>query len=257
MNLITMSSSSSDVEMSSQTDEEGNEVIHSSMSSEQIQQNVEPVITHPNSPTVSRLSYETFISDISRSIPDNMINECIMKREKRGPFGIYIYLLFGQDQDPIFTAKNKSSPFHCKFFIYEPISGKLVGTIISDSKGLNYTVSGPESSINNFTVQYGENFLGRNGCRSFELTFSDGSKFISKPPIVINGNYYQDFHDLNTIQSIKNFVCVDKEDYVKEVCIFVRSSTNDRFTIRISRPFTLFSAFALALTSLHTGIFHR
>lgn len=252
-----MSSSNADsfeVEMNSQDKKSKNDD-QSSVSSEDVQPPITPVVTRPSTPRVNRSNQTTFIQDVTSPVPSNQIQECIMRREKRGPFGSYVYQFFGQDQDPIFTAKKKSSPFHTKFFIYEPISGKIVGNIDSDSKCINYTIKGPDSI--NFTVAYDENFLGRHGCRSFLVVFPDGKKFISKPPITIAGNYYQDFHDLDTVQSIKNFVCVEKSDYHKEVCIFVRSTTEDCFTLRISSPFTLFAGFALALTSLHTGLFHR
>lgn len=245
---------SSEAEMSSQ-DNNSKNAEYSSKSSEDMQPPITPVVTRPQSPRINRTNQTSFIQDVTLPVPSNQIQECIMRREKRGPFGSYVYQFFGQDSDPIFTAKKKSSLLHTNFLIYEPISGKIVGNVNSDSKCLNYTITGPDDF--KFTVTYDENFLGRHGCRSFVVVFPENKKFISKPPITIAGNYYQDFHDLDTVQSIKNFVCVDKSDYKKEVCIFVRSTTEDVFTLRIAEPFTLFAGFALALTSLHTGIFHR
>ncbi|OHT11112.1 hypothetical protein TRFO_04071 [Tritrichomonas foetus] len=218
---------------------------------------ITPVVTHPKTPTVNRSSQSLYLLDISKSVPKNEIHECYLRREKRGPLGSYIYQLYGEESDPIFTAKTKSSICHTKYVIYEPISGSMIGSIISDRRSLVYDVTGPNNL--NFVIEYNENFLGRNGCRTFSVIMNNtpNKKFISKPPIVISGNYYQDFHDMETVQSVKNFMCVDKDDFTKEVCAFTRTHVNHCFMLRIREPFTMFIGFALALTSLHTGIFHR
>ena len=244
----------SDNEMSSQ-DSNSDKPILSSASCDQSDHGIAPVINQLYSPRVDRTSEASYIKDITRPVPSNQIQQCLIKREKRGPFATPFYQIFGEESNPIFIAKNKSSMICVKFLICEPLSGKIIGKIESDSKGLNYKISGPNHC--NFDVQYTDNFLGRNGCRSFQVIFENDKKFVSKPPMVIDGNYYQDFHDLNTTQSVKNFVLIDEKDEQKEVCVFVKSDTNDFFTLRIAEPFTLFCGFAVALTSLHTGIFHR
>ena len=221
----------------------------------QNEQEATPVWSRPLTPKVSRVSHEKFIEDVISSIPENQIHECFMRREKRGPFGIYQYQLFGDGDNPIFTARKRSTIGHCRYIIYEPTSGKIIGNIVSDAKGLVYNIEGPEST--RVVVKYVENFLGRNGCRSLQVLFGNEVKYISKPPIIISGNYYQDFHDLTTIQSIKNFILVDEENFTNEVCIFVKSSMKEEYTLRVTRPFSLFIGFAIALTSLHTGLFHR
>lgn len=186
------------------------------------------------------------------SVPGMKIHQCYIKREKRGLFGSYFYQLFGKDNEPILSAKTESSLFSTKFTIFEPIGGSIIGKIESDSKSIHYKVKGPNIE---YSVDYNENFLGRLGPRNFKL-YLNSHLYQEKAPIVINGDFYQDFHDMPSIPSIKNFVCVDSCDFAKEVCVFVKSS-EDVFTLRVSEPFSLFIGFTLALTDLHTGLYHR
>ena len=175
-----------------------------------------------------------------------------MKREKRGIFKNYYYQLFGEEKNPILTAKTESSLFSTRFSIYEPITGSIIGRIKSDLKSLTYEITGPEIS---YRVEYIENFLGRHGPRNFKLYLNDHI-FQEKPPLIINGDFFQDFHDMTLVPSIKNFVCIDSENFSKEVCLFVKTD-QDTFTLRVLEPFSLFIGFTLALTALHTGLYHR
>ena len=207
---------------------------------------------HTESPHISRLSQRSLVEDISKQITGHHIQECIMKRERRGIFGHYYYSLLDQDNRTILSAKTNSSLLSTRLLIYEPIAGTLIGRIKSDIKSISYEVSGPEVF---YRIEYIENFLGRHGPRNFKLFFRE-HMFQEKPPLVVNGEYFQDFHDMKLIPSIKNFVCVDSENFSKEVCLFVKSE-KDIFILRVMEPFSLFIGFTLALTALHTGIYHR
>ena len=233
-----------------------------SQSSRSEQANGENTINLPSiqprilSPRVNRSSPVSYINDISKTLPKDLVTQCKMIREKRGISHSYVYRLFGEEEAPIFIAKTESSIFSTKFSIIDPITGSKIGAIQSNATSLIYDVTGPNC---HFKIEYDENFMGRHGPRSFKVTFLDTEKnqvFVLKPPIVINGEYYQDFHDLATVPSIKNFICVAQNNFAQEVCIFVRNPDNT-FTLRITDPFSLYHAFCLALTSLHTGLFHR
>jgi hypothetical protein len=105
-------------------------------------------------------------------------------------------------------------------------------------------------------VEYQDNFLGLSGCRSFKVTGSDGQRLVSKPVLLINGAYYLDFHGMDTAESIKNFVCVDAQNHIREFCLLTRNRRGT-FTLRVNPPFSPLRAFALAMTAFHTGIYHR
>lgn len=207
-------------------------------------------------PRIDRSSSISFIKDVTQKLPKNTVTQCKMYREKRGIASSYVYQLFGEEDEPIFVAKTESTMVSTKFSIIEPMTGNKIGRIESNITSLIYKVKGPAQNI---TIEYNENFMGRHGPRAFTMTIEDPERpkvFVLKPPIVINGDYFQNFHDLKTIPSIKNFICVPQNEFCEEVCIFVRNPDNS-FTLRVKEPFSLFDAFALALTSLHTGLFHR
>jgi hypothetical protein len=213
---------------------------------------------HPEiiSPRINRTTPVSFIKDVTSELPSNMVTQCIMIREKRGISLSYVYQLFAEENEPIFTAKTESTLFSTRFSIIEPVRGSRIGFIQSNVTSLIYNVTGPNCE---FKIEYNENFLGRHGPRSFKVTLQDEERnkvFVLKPPIVINGEYYQNFKDLVTVPSIKNFICVAEKNFSHEVCVFVRNP-NNTFTLRVTKPFSLFHGFCLALTSLHTGIFHR
>ena len=208
------------------------------------------------SPRVNRTTQIGFIKDVTQELPGDSIIACKMQRERRGLSLSYEYQLFGEEDEPIFIAKTESTMFSTKFSVIEPISGSKIGYIQSNYTSLIYNVTGPNCE---FKIEYAENFLGRHGPRSFKVTFLNGDNhdvFVLKPPIVINGNYYQDFKDLATVPSIKNFICVSEKNFCQEVCVFVKND-DDNFTLHVTKPFSLFHGFCLALTSLHTGLFHR
>ena len=217
----------------------------------------EPIVTHAIIPSVDRSNQSQFLNDVTRSVPANEIHECYLRREKRGVFGRYIYLFYGEKGDPIFTAKIKNSVCFTKYIIYEPISGGMLGTVLSDTKRLNYSVTGPNNLSAN--IEFKQNFLGRNGCRFFTVSlFTDNiiKKFVSKPPVIIDGNFYYDFHNMESVPSIKNFICVEENNMGKEVCLFTRTSDQHLFLLRIRDPFTMYFGFALSLTSMYSGLYN-
>jgi hypothetical protein len=163
-----------------------------------------------------------------------------------------VYHLFGYDETPLLVARNKSSAVSTQFRLIEPVSGAEIGWIHSDWRSLVYDVKGPDP----FTIAYGENFLGRNGVRSFRVRLKTGRTFVVKPTIVLGGEHFQDFRDINVVPSAKNFILVDEQDMSKEVMMFGKTS-EVLYEMRVATPFSLFNAFALAMTSLHTGMFHR
>ena len=179
--------------------------------------------------------------------------QCSIVRQKRGLFNNNFYQLLDPNQNVVFSATEKTRGCSLLYRIIEPKSGNLVGTIISNAKKLNYSVDGLGY---NFSIEYTENFLGRNGARSFKMKLENGKIFVNRPPILISGEFYLDFHGLNALQSIKNFICVQSDDFSKESCILAKLS-DDLFYLQISQPFSLFHGFALSLTSLHTGLYHR
>ncbi|EAY19706.1 hypothetical protein TVAG_433020 [Trichomonas vaginalis G3] len=219
-------------------------------------QEIQSIQPRFESPRVDRSSSMSFIKDVTQKLPRNTVTQCKMYREKRGLALSYVYQLFGEEDQPIFVAKTESTMFSTKFSVIETVTGNKIGKIESNITSLVYKVTGPNETIK---IEYNENFMGRHGPRAFTMTIEDPERpkiFVLKPPIVLNGEYYQNFHDLKTAPSIKNFICVPQNEFCEEVCIFVRNPDNS-FTLRVKEPFSLFEAFALALTSLHTGIFHR
>lgn len=203
---------------------------------------------------VDSSTHKLFLSDVTRVVPQDESYECIMSREKLNAFGDCVYRCFGKDLNkPIILASTSSSLFCPEIHIKDPVLGNIIGVIKSNYTRLIYDIEGPECK---FRVEYDENFLGRHGPRTFRVIFEDKQIFLLKPPYIVDGRYYQDFHDLEPVPSIKNFICVPQDDLTREVCTFIRKHDNN-FVLRVSNPFSLFSGFALALTSLHTGIFHR
>lgn len=212
-----------------------------------------PVCPHIESPKIEKTKINKFLEDIAKPITKDQIWQCSLRREKRGILCSYVYQLFGEDPEPILIAKSESSPAHAKYAIIEPVTGEKIGYIISDFKRLSYKITGPNC---NFTVEYIENFCGRNGARAFKVILENLIVLINKPPILYHGDYYQDFHDLEPMESIKNFILVNQEDFSKEACLFVRLD-HMNFAMRLSAPFSIFHGFALALTNLHSGLYHR
>ena len=107
---------SSEAELSSQERISRN-TDYSSISSDDIQPPIKPVVTRPSTPRINRSNQTTFLQDVSLPVPSNQIQEYVMRREKRGPFGSYVYQFFGQDPDPIFTAK-KNQVYYIQNFLY-------------------------------------------------------------------------------------------------------------------------------------------
>jgi hypothetical protein len=203
-------------------------------------------------PVVDRQTVPGFLHDIAKPINANRVAQCYVRREVRGPLAYSVFHLFGYDDTPIMLARNKSSAVSTQYRLIEPLSGVEVGWISSDWRRLNFRVKGADA----FSVCYDENFLGRNGPRNFRVTLEDQAVYVLKPAICIRGEYYQDFRGLEVVPSAKNFVLVDGADPAKEVVLFGKTS-EVLFEMRVSEPFSLFHAFALALTSMHTGLFHR
>jgi len=205
-------------------------------------------------PRIDRKNQVSFVKDVTKPLNPDLIYQCVLKREKRGLFGSYVYQLFSEgDEEPILIATTDSSIFSTKFTIIETVTGNKIGLIESNMTSLIYDVNGHDSS---FVIEYEENFLGRHGARTFRLIFNEDKVYISKPPVFINGEYYQDLHNIDALPSIKNFICVSKFDFAKEVCILARTES-DSFILQIQNPFSIFIAFSLSLTSLHTGLLHR
>jgi hypothetical protein len=211
-----------------------------------------PINPKPEAPRPNRESPETLKSDLTRSVARHHLYQCFVRREPRGPFGSPVFHLFGDDDHPLLVARNTSTLFSTRYRIIEPVGGEQLGSISSDWRSLTYSVVGFER----FVISYSENFLGRHGARSFAVHFAGGAGYVVKPPIVIAGEYFQNFHDIEPLPSIKNFVLVDQHDLSREVVLVARISATT-FTLRVSEPFSLLNAFAVALTSLHTGLFHR
>jgi hypothetical protein len=210
------------------------------------------LIPVPESPRVSRQSASAFIKDITGSLNLRQVYRCFMRRERRGPWQSSVVQLYGADPDPMLVARNRSTPLSTKYQIIEPVSGEQIGTIGSDWRSLRFSISGAEQC----KVVYEENFLGRNGTRMFNVILADSRKFVVKTPIPIRGEYFQDFHEVNVIPSIKNFILVDEGDFSHEVLLFGRVSEMV-YELRIRSPLSIFTAFAVGLTTLHTGLFHR
>jgi hypothetical protein len=211
-----------------------------------------PVIPKRESPHVRRQSSSAFLHDISRSVICTRVSTCYVRTEFRGPLRSPVHQLFNDEESPLLVAHTKSNVISTRFRIIAPFSGEQIGWISSDWKSLNYTVSG----LKNFTVSYSENVCGRNGSRNFSVVFDQEEIFVVKPLIMIDGGSFQDFHDMEAVQSIKNFVLLAKNDFSREVVMFAKLSET-LYELRVTFPFSLLSAFALVLTDLHTGFFHR
>jgi hypothetical protein len=203
-------------------------------------------------PMVDRQTPSAFLQDITKPITASRIAQCYVRREARGPFAYPVFHLFGYDETPLLVARNKSSVLSTKFRLIEPLSGVEIGWISSDWRSLTFEVKGAA----HFTVRYGENFLGRNGLRNFRVTLTEGKVFVVKPTIMIGGEHFQDFRDIEVVPSSKNFILVDAANMAKDVVIFGKTSEM-LYEMRVTGPFSLFHAFALVMTSLHSGMFHR
>jgi hypothetical protein len=180
-------------------------------------------------------------------------SEYAIQREKRGPWGSYANKLLSDGASPLLVAYTRSSLFSTKYSVVAPSTGTPHAMVESDPKGLRYAVTGAHCAL---AVEYQGNFLGLAGCRSFRVTCADGRRLVSKPPLLIHGGYYLDFHGMDTAESVKNFICVDPQDQTKEFCLLTRNRRGT-FTLRVKPPFSPLCAFALALTAFHTGIYHR
>jgi hypothetical protein len=132
-------------------------------------------------------------------------------------------------------------------------TGVRQAAIASDFKRVRYDVVAAGVA---FRIEYRSNFLGQGGRRSFEVELPDGTCLVSKPWLLMRGRYYLDFHGMETTTSIKNFICVDKRNQSRELCLLTRKPDGG-FGLRISESLPVLHAFALAVTNFHTGIFHR
>ena len=209
-------------------------------------------IVKTTSPKVNRRSQYALMNDISKPMGDSVV-QCCIRREIRGPLRKSVYQLFCEDNIPVLVAKLSSTMCSTQYQIIEPTSGERIGHIKSDFRSLRYTV---QSGSSEFEVEYQSNIGGRNGARVFRVRGIGDRVYCSKPPVVINGNYFLDFHSRDAQPSAKNFVLVPDDDYSKEIVLLIKN-TEFLFDLRITGPFSLFTAFALALTSLHTGFWHR
>jgi hypothetical protein len=185
--------------------------------------------------------------------PLSSTQDYIIQREKRGATNSYTYKLLTADTTPVLVGYTKSSLFSSKYTIIDPLIGTPHVMIKSDLKRLRYSVFGSNCQ---FSVEYQDNFLGLSGSRSFTVTYDDGHRFVSKPSAFINGHYYLDFHDLDTTESVKNFICVHPRNHSQEFCLLTKNSRGT-FTLRVNPPFSILHGFALALTTFHTGLYHR
>lgn len=209
-------------------------------------------IVKTQSPKVSRRSQGALMNDIHRPIGDAIV-QCCIRRDVRGPLRKSVYQLFCEDSIPVLIARSSSSICSTQYQIIEPTSGERIGEIKSDFRALRFTV---RSNRQEFEVEYQSNVGGRNGARVFRVRGIDNRVFCSKPPVVINGSYFLDLHSSDAQPSARNFVLVPESDYSKEIVLLIKN-TDFLFDLRLTGPFSLFSAFALALTSLHTGFWHR
>ena len=235
---------------------ENNEFDESSINENFLNENNLKIILPINfiKPRINRNSQFTFLNDIMKINKENIFIKCILKREKRGIFNKYIYQLFSEnEEEPIFIAFNDSNLISTKFNIIETITGNKIGIIESNFSSLYYQIIGSDC---NFSIEYDENFLGRNGCRFFKIFINEKIIYLSKPPLIINNDFFHDFHELDIIPSIKNFIIVPENNLNEENLIFAKTNLNE-FILKIKSPFSIFHAFSIALTSFHTGLFHR
>jgi hypothetical protein len=184
-------------------------------------------------------------------VPSTGHLDFVIIRERRGPLSRFAYKLSNGNPIPLLLALTKSSPFSTRYNIIDPSNGVLQAKIKGGFQAVKYSVKGKDC---NFVVEYSQQFMSQCSYRSFTIAFPDGRQFYSKPPVSISGNYYLDFHDMESVESVRNFVCLSQQDS-SEVCLLTRSA-DDKFALRVCEPFTVLHAFCLAMTSFHTGLCH-
>jgi hypothetical protein len=178
-------------------------------------------------------------------------SDFVIIREARGPMRRFVYKLSNADPIPVLLALTKSSPFSTRYSVIDPSNGVLQAKIKGGFKAVKYSVTGKNCT---FVVEYSQRFIGQSSYRSFTVAFPDGRRFYSKPPVSVSGNYLLDFHDMDNIESVRNFICLSQEDG-REVCLLARLA-NGSFAIRVCEPFSVAQGFCLAMTSFHTGVCH-
>lgn len=202
---------------------------------------------------INRESPESILSSVIEPIECGKIAKCCLRRERRGPLFKCTYQLYCGHDSPVLIARDKSTLCATIYHVIEPETGERIGIISSDFKSLKYEVV---STYGNFVVEYDSNFMGANGARSFKIRGIADRVFLSKPPVIINGNYFQDFHGMNLMESIKNLIVVEEGDFSKEILLFGKN-TDNVYEMRVTTPFSVFHAFVIAMTALHTGLWHR
>jgi hypothetical protein len=210
------------------------------------------VIPKRQYPHVNRQSAAVHLRDIQQSVSSGRISVCFVRAEFRGPLRKPVHHLLGYDDNPLLVAHDQSSAMSTQYRVISPLSGDQVGYVKSDWRRLRHKVKG----IDRLVVTYSENAFGRHGRRDFTVLFEDGRLFVVKPPVKVSGQYVQNFHDIEAVASIRNFVLFERDNFGRDVIAFAKLSPV-LYELRVAAPFSLFKAFCLALTAVHVGFFQR
>lgn len=133
-----------------------------------------------------------------------------------------------QSEEPNHTVKSELSPR--KLFVVMPFVD-CDGLTISESIGDTSKVEGLKDILR---------------CPMLSRA-NDVHAFVTKSPVLLNGNFRLNFNGRVSVPSIKNFQLIT-EDELDNVILQFGKTDDDSFNLDFKAPFNAFQAFALALT---------